>query len=84
MIYHYNDPDGIYFIGIVGHNYDHKEIARRLETITGVQYTRSTSKKTTFDFVGDFFVDTVIIRKNAFEEDFLDLTEAGINIYIVD
>ena len=84
MIVHYHDSDGIYMIGINAVEYDHEEIARRLESVTGVQYTCATKSNTTFSFLGDFPVDTVIIRRNSFEEDFLDLIDAGINIYIVD
>jgi hypothetical protein len=80
MIHHLSDEDVV--IGFYQVEHDVKKVAKKLSHILGSTFEPITSDK--YEEVGDFEIDTLIIRSNIFTEDLIDLIEYGIALYIID
>jgi hypothetical protein len=57
-------------------------VAKKLSSISGTTYRIIKTDK--YDDIGSFEIDTIIIRSNLFIEDFIDLLDYGIAVYIID
>jgi hypothetical protein len=80
MIYHFSDDDNV--IGFFCIDQDPAKVAKKIGAITGTVFLQIASDK--YDSVGSFEIDTIIIKSNLFNEDYIDLLEYGIAVYIID
>jgi hypothetical protein len=80
MIQHLSDDD--ITIGFYQVDQDMKKVAKKISSLLGSTFEVVTSDK--YQGVGDFEIDTLIIRSNLFSEDLLDLLDYGIAVYIID
>jgi hypothetical protein len=80
MIHYFSDDDNT--IGFFQVDQDPAKVAKKISVITGTTFLPVKCDK--YEDVGSFEIDTVIIRSNLFCEDFIDLLDYGIAVYIID
>jgi hypothetical protein len=80
MLYHLSDDDNT--IGFFQVDQDPVKVAKKISVITGTTFDVIKSDK--YEDIGSFEIDTIIIRSNVFCEDFIDLLDYGIAVYIID
>lgn len=80
MIHYFSDDDNT--IGFFQIDQDPNKVAKKVSVITGTTFNPIKSDK--YEDIGSFEVDTLIIRSNLFTEDFIELLDYGIAVYIID
>lgn len=80
MIHYFSDDDNT--IGFFQVDADPIKVAKKVSTILGSTFELTKDDK--YDDVGSFEIDTLIVRSNIFCEDFIDLLDYGIAVYIID
>lgn len=81
MLHCYSDSDEMYIIAIYSPNGDHLKLKGLIEDIICCDLTKHYTDS--FDDIGDFHNDTIIIRPNQFDESLLDLAENGVSLYVI-
>jgi hypothetical protein len=80
MIHYFSDDDNT--VGFFQVDQDPAKVAKKISVITGTTFLPVKDDK--YEDVGSFERDTIILRSNLFCEDFLDLLDYGIAVYIID
>lgn len=83
MLRHYSEDNEEFVLGIFSVDRDFEDLIDSVQNITG--FTFDKTKSNLFRDCGEFSSDTVIISKGVIDtmEDWFDLLEDNINVYIV-
>lgn len=79
------DDDQEVYIGIYGVDLTEEKIIKRISKILGLEFTQTETIPTDFEeltFSLEFDIDTIVVSAKDYNEDFSELSEKGLGIYI--
>lgn len=84
MILYCDDEKEIY-IGVCGVETDEPKIIRKVSKILGIEFETSNVVPDELEphLILDFEMDTIVVQYKDYNEDFAELSEKGIAIYII-
>lgn len=82
MLHHFNDYSDDKIIGFYQINVDPKKFISKFNKLYGSSFI--TADIDHYSDIGDFQIDTLVIHKNYFCDELMELLDFGIYIYIVD
>lgn len=82
MLKYYSDDEEENIICVYSDNCNHKKIIKKLENIIGTNFLETTDQEWFDEGAEAFPLDTLVVPLSFFNEDFLELVEVKINVYV--
>ena len=81
----YCDDEKEFFVGVCGADTDEEKIMKKVSKFLGIDFEKTSNFPDEFEphLILDFEIDTIVVQYKNYNEDFAELSEKGIAIYII-